>query len=58
MIRAVRNVIRTRGIYLLRNMIMMGGRHGMRHMRASLQELLEEGAISKATYDAVAANYS
>lgn len=54
---AVRNVIRTRGLYQLRNLIAMGSRLGMRHMKASLDELLEENTITKDVYDATLANY-
>jgi len=54
---AVRNLIRNRGTYYLRSAITTGGRYGMQTMRASLDQLREEGEISDSLYRVVAENY-
>ncbi len=55
---AIRNTIRLRESYHLKNYIVTSEkRHGMRTMKRSLDELLEEGEIDDATYEQVLANY-
>lgn len=54
---AVRNVLRKRGTYHLRNAITTGQRFGMQTMKASLDALLEEGAILDSVYESVLQNY-
>ena len=54
----VRNVIRKRNSFHIRNMIATGKRHGMQTMQASLAELRESGTIDDDVYEAVSANYS
>lgn len=54
---AVRNLIRNRGTYYLRSAITTGQRYGMQMMRASLDQLREQGEISDAMYRVVAENY-
>ena len=54
---AVRNILRTQAGVQLRNMIQMGKQMGMQTMQASLDELLEEGLITEATYEDVFKSY-
>ena len=54
---AVRNVIRRRDSFLLRNIIHTGGKFGMVSMKQSITELLDEGAISPEVAEAVMVNY-
>lgn len=54
---AVRNVMRRRDTFHLRNLIVTGQRYGMRTMKMSLDELLEEGAIAESVYEAVLESY-
>ena len=54
---AVRNVLRTRGTFHLRNQITTGQRYGMQTIKASLDQLREEGVIADRTYHAVLDNY-
>ena len=54
---AIRNVLRKRDTYHLRNLITTGKRHGMQTMKHSLDALLEEDAISNATYQKVLESY-
>jgi len=54
---AVRNVMRKRDTFHLRNAIVTGQRYGMQPMKASLDQLKEEGVIHEATYEAVLENY-
>ncbi|MCB9850876.1 MAG: PilT/PilU family type 4a pilus ATPase [Phycisphaerales bacterium] len=55
---AVRNVMRNRGTFHLRNVITTGQRFGMRSMKQSLDELLDEGIIHEGVYNRVLENYS
>ncbi len=54
---AVRNVMRKRDTFHLRNVIVTGQRFGMQSMKGSLDQLKEEGVIREEDYEAVAANY-
>ncbi len=54
---AVRNVMRKRDTFHLRNAIVTGQRFGMQSMKSSLDALKEEGVIQEATYEAVLENY-
>ncbi len=53
----VRNVLRKRDTYHLRNAITTGQRYGMQTMKASLDQLRDEGVILDRVYEAVLANY-
>jgi twitching motility protein PilT len=54
---AVRNVLRKRGTYHLRNAITTGQRFGMQIMKASLDQLRDEGVILDTVYESVLENY-
>ena len=54
---AVRNVIRNRDSFMLRNIIHTGSRFGMISMRQSVTELLENGMITTEMAESVLANY-
>ena len=54
---AVRNVMRNRGTFHLRNVITTGQRYGMCTMKSSLEKLREEGVITETVYSRVAENY-
>jgi len=54
---AVKNVVRNRDSFMLRNLIHTGIRHGMITMRQSVNELLEQKLITKETADSVLVNY-
>ena len=54
---AVRNVMRKRGTFHLRNLITTGQRYGMVTMKSSLDALRDEGAITPETYERVMENY-
>jgi len=54
---AVRNILRKRGTFHLRNLITTGQRYGMQTMKASLDELREQGLIAEAVYSAVLESY-
>ena len=54
---AVRNVMRNRGTFHLRNLIVTGQRFGMQTMKSSLEQLKQEGAIAESVYGAVVQNY-
>lgn len=54
---AVRNVMRNRGTFHLRNLIATGQRFGMQTMKSSLEQLKEEGVIAESVYGAVIQNY-
>ncbi len=54
---AVRNVMRNRGTFHLRNLIVTGQRFGMQTMKASLEQLKQEGVIAESVYGAVVQNY-
>lgn len=54
---AVRNVMRNRNTFHLRNSITTGQRWGMRSMKTSLDQLKDEGVISDIVYQQVAENY-
>lgn len=53
----VRNVLRNRGTYHLRNAITTGQRYGMQSMPAALNALRDEGVILDTVYDSVMVNY-
>jgi twitching motility protein PilT len=55
---AVRNVMRNRGTFHLRNVIVTGQRFGMRSMKGSLDALLEEGVIAESVYNRILENYA
>ena len=54
---AVKNVMRRRDSFMLRNVIHTGGRHGMVTMKQSVDELLQKGLIATDVAEAVLANY-
>ncbi|REK10470.1 MAG: PilT/PilU family type 4a pilus ATPase [Planctomycetota bacterium] len=54
---ATKHIIRNRGTYFLRNVITTGKKHGMVAMQTSLQNLVDEGAISQETMNDVMVNY-
>ena len=54
---AVRNVMRNRGTFHLRNVITTGQRYGMFTMKTSLDALLEEGIITEAVHNRVLESY-
>jgi len=54
---AVKNVIRRRDGFMLRNIIHTGGRHGMVTMNQSVTRLLEKGLITPDVAESVLANY-
>jgi twitching motility protein PilT len=54
---AVRNLIRNRGTFHLRSVIATGQRYGMQTMKASLDQLREEGEITDSLYRVVLENY-
>ncbi len=54
---AVKNVIRTRDSFMLRNIIHTGSRYGMITMRHSVESLLKEGAIDEEVAESVLTNY-
>ena len=54
---AVKNVIRVRDSFMLRNIIHTGGRHGMINMRQSIAALLEDGVITPEVAQSIVANY-
>ncbi len=54
---AVRNVMRNRSTFHLRNVITTGQRYGMQTMKASLDQIHDEGVITDAVYNSVAEAY-
>jgi twitching motility protein PilT len=54
---ATKNIIRNRGTFYLRNVITTGKKHGMVSMQTSLQNLVDEGAITPETMGDVMVNY-
>jgi Tfp pilus assembly pilus retraction ATPase PilT len=54
---ATKHIIRNRGTYFLRNVITTGKKFGMVPMQASLQKLVDEGAITAETMADVMVNY-
>jgi len=54
---AVKNVIRHRDSFMLRNIIHTGSKHGMMSMQQSVDALLAEGAISRDVAETVLGNY-
>ncbi|NOX58522.1 MAG: PilT/PilU family type 4a pilus ATPase [Planctomycetes bacterium] len=54
---AVRNVLRNRGTFHLRNAITTGQRYGMQTMKHSMDAIREEGVINEATYHRVLESY-
>lgn len=54
---AVRNVMRHRSTFHLRNSITTGQRWGMQTMKQSLDRFLEQGVISDTVYEQVATSY-
>ncbi len=54
---AVKNIVRHRDSFMLRNIINTGGRYGMISMRQSVSEMVEQGAIAKDVADPIMANY-
>jgi len=55
---AVRNVMRKRGTFHLRNLITTGQRYGMTTMKISLDQLRDEGAIDTEMHARILENYS
>jgi twitching motility protein PilT len=53
----VKNVIRHRDSFLLRNIIHTGGKYGMITMRQSVGELLDKGLITAEVAESVLTNY-
>ena len=54
---AIRNVMRKRDTFHLRNLIVTGRRHGMQTMKYSLDALREEGVIADSVYEMVLRSY-
>ncbi len=54
---ATKHIIRNRGTFFLRNVITTGKKFGMVSMQASLQNLVDEGAITPETMADVMVNY-
>jgi twitching motility protein PilT len=54
---AVKNVMRRRDSFMLRNLLHTGARHGMITMRQSVEELLQRGVIAPEVSEAVLVNY-
>jgi twitching motility protein PilT len=54
---AVKNVMRRRESFLLRNVIHTGVRHGMMTMKQSVGDLLQKGVIAADVAEAILANY-
>ena len=54
---AVRNVMRKRGTFHLRNLITTGQRYGMVTMKSSMDAIRDEGIISDELYERVIENY-
>jgi len=54
---AVKNVMRRRDSFMLRNLLQTGGRYGMITMRQSVEELLQRGAIAPEVAEAILVNY-
>jgi twitching motility protein PilT len=54
---ATKHIIRNRGTFFLRNVITTGKKHGMVSMQTSLQNLVDEGAITPETMADVMVNY-
>jgi twitching motility protein PilT len=54
---ATKHIIRNRGTFFLRNVITTGKKFGMISMQASLQNLVDEGAITPETMSDVMVNY-
>jgi twitching motility protein PilT len=54
---ATKHIIRNRGTFYLRNVITTGKKHGMVAMQTSLQNLVDEGAITPETMADVMVNY-
>jgi len=54
---AVRNVLRSRGMFHLRNLITTGGRFGMQSMKQSVDAMLDEGVITEEMHESVMKNY-
>jgi len=54
---AVKNVMRRRDSFMLRNVIHTGARHGMITMKQSVEDLLQKGLIASEVAEAVMANY-
>lgn len=54
---AVRNVLRKRNTYHLRNAITTGQRFGMQSMKQSLDQLRDEGLINESVYNGVYESY-
>ncbi len=54
---AVKNIIRHRDSFMLRNVIHTGGRHGMVTMKQSVTDLLEKGLVAQDVADSILMNY-
>lgn len=54
---AVRNVLRNRKTFHLRNAITTGQRYGMQSMKASLDALRDEGVINESVYNGILESY-
>jgi twitching motility protein PilT len=54
---ATKHIIRNRGTFFLRNVITTGKKFGMISMQTSLQNLVDEGAITPETMADVMVNY-
>ncbi len=54
---AVKNIIRRRDSFMLRNVITTGSRHGMVSMRQSITELMEKNVVARDVAEAIMANY-
>lgn len=54
---AVRNLLRRKGTYMLRNVVTMGKKHGMLSMSESLDELLTDKAISADAASSILSGY-
>jgi Tfp pilus assembly pilus retraction ATPase PilT len=54
---AVKNIIRHRDSFMLRNVITTGVRYGMITMRQSIGDLIDQGLVDRDAAEGIMANY-
>jgi twitching motility protein PilT len=54
---AVKNIVRHRDSFMLRNVITTGGRYGMISMRQSIGDLIEQGLVDRDVAEGIMVNY-
>ena len=54
---AVKNVVRRRDSFMLRNILHTGGKFGMVTMKQSLEALMEQGAVARDVGESIMSNY-